>query len=162
MSATLEREVPAVAAAPAGQECLSFRIGREHYAIDILSVQEVRRFEPPTRIAQTHDQALGVLDLRGAIVPIVDLRLRLGVDQPRFDAHTVVIVMKVATQEFGLVVDGVDKVLGLQPEQLRPLPAMSGGVATDLLRAIATVGGRMLLLIDVDKLLHSPALGWRG
>jgi purine-binding chemotaxis protein CheW len=105
---------------------------------------------------------LGVLNLRGVIVPIVDLRLRLGVAQPRFDANTVVIVMKVGTREFGLVVDGVDDVLRLQAEQLRPMPAMSSGVANDLLRAIATVGERMLLLIDVDKLMRSPALGLSG
>lgn len=158
MSAHSANEVRAVATAH-GQECLSFRIGSEHYAIDILSVQEVRRFEPPTRIAQAHEQVLGVLDLRGVIVPIVDLRLRLGVQQPRFDANTVVIVMKVGSREFGLVVDGVDDVLGLQPGQLRPMPAMSSGVAADLLRAIATVGERMLLLIDVDRLMRSPALG---
>ena len=162
MSAHSQQELNAVAAGSAAQACLSFRIGSEHYAIDILSVREVRRFEPPTRIAQAHDQVLGVLDLRGVIVPIVDLRLRLGVAQPCFDANTVVIVMKVGTREFGLVVDGVDDVLGLQPEQLRPMPAMSSGVAADLLRAIATVGERMLLLVDVDKLMRSPALGLRA
>lgn len=159
MSATATLELQAVAQAHGPRECLSFRIGAEDYGIDILQVQEVRSYEAPTRIAQTQPHVLGVLNLRGEIVPVIDMRLQLGLAQANFDDSTVVIVLKVAGRVFGLVVDGVSDVIGLAPEQLRPVPGIGRGIAADLLLAIATLNERMLLLIDIDKLMRNPAFG---
>ena len=119
----------------------------------------MRSYEAPTRIAQTQPHVLGVLNLRGEIVPVIDMRLQLGLAQANFDDSTVVIVLKVAGRVFGLVVDGVSDVIGLAPEQLRPVPGIGRGIAADLLLAIVTLKDRMLLLIDIDKLMRSPAFG---
>ena len=159
MSAITSIEMQAVAQVHAPRECLTFRIGAEDYGIDILQVQEVRSYEAPTRIAQTQPQVLGVLNLRGEIVPVIDMRLQLGLAQANFDDSTVVIVLKVGARVFGLVVDGVSDVIGLSPEQLRPVPGLGCGIAADLLLAIATVKERLLLLVDIDKLMCHPALG---
>lgn len=159
MSATTPREMQAVAQASGPRECLTFRIGAEDYAIDILHVQEVRSYEAPTRIAQTRPHVLGVLNLRGEIVPVIDMRLQLGLANACFDDSTVVVVLKVEQRVFGLVVDGVSDVVGLAPEQLRPVPGIGSGIAAELLLAIATLKDRMLLLIDIDKLMRSPAFG---
>lgn len=162
MSATTPNEMQAVAQVCGPRECLSFRIGAEDYGIDILQVQEVRSYEAPTRIAQTQPQVLGVLNLRGEIVPVIDMRLQLGLAQANFDDSTVVIVLKVGARVFGLVVDGVSDVVGLAPEQLRPVPGLGCGIAADLLLAIATVKERLLLLVDIDKLMCHPALGLKA
>jgi len=159
MSAITPVEMQAVAQVHAPRECLTFRIGAEDYGIDILQVQEVRSYEAPTRIAQTQPQVLGVLNLRGEIVPVIDMRLQLGLAQANFDDSTVVIVLKVGARVFGLVVDGVSDVIGLAPEQLRPVPGLGCGIAADLLLAIATMKERLLLLVDIDKLMCHPALG---
>jgi len=159
MSATTPTEMQAVAQASAPRECLTFRIGAEDYGIDILQVQEVRSYEAPTRIAQTQPHVLGVLNLRGEIVPVIDMRLQLGLAQANFNDSTVVIVLKVGGRAFGLVVDAVSDVVGLTPEQLRPVPGLGRGIAADLLLAIATLNERMLLLIDIGKLMRNPAFG---
>lgn len=162
MSAITPVEMQAIAQVHAPRECLTFRIGAEDYGIDILQVQEVRSYEAPTRIAQTQPQVLGVLNLRGEIVPVIDMRLQLGLAQANFDDSTVVIVLKVGARVFGLVVDGVSDVVGLAPEQLRPVPGLGCGIAADLLLAIATVKERLLLLVDIDKLMRDPALGLKA
>jgi len=162
MSAITPVEMQAVAQVHAPRECLTFRIGAEDYGIDILQVQEVRSYEAPTRIAQTQPQVLGVLNLRGEIVPVIDMRLQLGLAQANFDDSTVVIVLKVGARVFGLVVDGVSDVIGLSPEQLRPVPGLGCGIAADLLLAIATMKERLLLLVDIDKLMRHPALGLKA
>jgi purine-binding chemotaxis protein CheW len=159
MSAINPVEMQAVAQVLGPRECLTFRIGAEDYGIDILQVQEVRSYEAPTRIAQTQPQVLGVLNLRGEIVPVIDMRLQLGLAQANFDDSTVVIVLKVGARVFGLVVDGVSDVVGLSPEQLRPVPGLGCGIAADLLLAIATMKERLLLLVDIDKLMRNPAFG---
>mgnify|MGYP003557753505 CR=1 FL=1 len=162
MSAITPVEMQAVAQVHAPRECLTFRIGAEDYGIDILQVQEVRSYEAPTRIAQTQPQVLGVLNLRGEIVPVIDMRLQLGLAQANFDDSTVVIVLKVGARVFGLVVDGVSDVVGLAPAQLRAVPGLGCGIAADLLLAIATVKERLLLLVDIDKLMCHPALGLKA
>lgn len=159
MSATTPAEMQAVTQARAPRECLTFRIGAEHYGIDILQVQEVRSYEAPTQIAQTQPHVLGVLNLRGEIVPVIDMRVHLGLAQAHFDDSTVVIVLKVGGRVFGMVVDGVSDVVGLAPEQLRPVPGIGSGIAVELLLAIAMVKERLLLLVDIDRLMRNPAFG---
>jgi len=145
------------AVATAALEVLTSRIGAEDYGIDILSVREIRRYEPPTRIANAAAHLLGVMNLRGVIVPIVDLRRRLGL--PAEHGHdTVTVVVDVAGRTVGLVVDAVSDVVALQPEHIRPRPALNGRTDADFIVGLASLdgasGNRLLLLTDLPALLR--------
>ncbi|MDM7457181.1 MAG: chemotaxis protein CheW [Tepidimonas sp.] len=141
-------------------EFLTFRLGGEEYGIDILRVQEIRSFEKPTRIANAPSHVLGVVNLRGVIVPVVDLRIKLGCDTVEYNGLTVVIVLNVKGRVVGAVVDSVSDVLELPREQVRPAPEMaSSTVDTAFITGIASVGERMLILMDIEALLGSPDMG---
>jgi purine-binding chemotaxis protein CheW len=154
--------------APSGlpSEFLSFRLGAEEYGIDILRVQEIRSYEEPTRIANAPHIIRGVVNLRGVIVPVVDLRLMLGCDSAEFNEFTVVIVLNVRGHVIGTVVDSVSDVLALTPSQIRPAPEMGHSVDASAITGIACVSQgetqRMLILTDIEALLGSPALGLIG
>jgi purine-binding chemotaxis protein CheW len=135
------------------REFLAFKLGREEYGIDILRVQEIRSFEQPTRMVNAPDYILGVVNLRGVIVPIIDMRIKFGMDEVRYDSFTVVIVLNIGQQVVGMVVDGVSDVITLAPEQLRPVPEFSGAIDAGSVLAIGSVGERMLILLDIEKAL---------
>lgn len=139
-------------------EFLSFKLGNEEYGVNILRVQEIRSFEKPTALANSPADILGVVNLRGVIVPIIDLRVRLRLAQAAYDEQTVVIIVNVGERVVGLVVDSVSDVLTLQPEQMRPVPALDSGFAAEHLLALGAVDDRMLLLLDIEKYL-TAALG---
>jgi len=141
------------------REFLAFKLGTEEYGIDILRVQEIRSYEKPTRIAGTPECVKGVINLRGVIVPIVDLRIKLRMDSVHYDAFTVVIVLNIGRRVMGMVVDAVSDVITLQGEQLRPPPPFSAGLAGDHLLALAAVDERMLILVDIDKLMSGADIG---
>jgi purine-binding chemotaxis protein CheW len=141
------------------REFLAFRLGAEEYGVDILRVHEIRSYERPTRIAGTPEFVKGVINLRGMIVPIVDLRLKLQLQAAQYDAFTVVIVLQVGARVMGMVVDAVCDVIALQPEQLRPAPALRAGPAGEHLMAIGAADERMLILVDIDKLIGGADLG---
>lgn len=140
-------------------EFLAFKLGGEEYGLDILRVQEIRSYDEPTRIANAPHGVLGVLNLRGVIVPVLDLRLHLNFAQVRYDSNTVVIVLNIGGRVVGIVVDGVSDVIGLTPKQMRPAPDFSARLQTRHVMAIGAVDRRMLILIDIDQLLSDPALG---
>ncbi len=150
------------AAAPA-REVLSFKLGAEEYGIDILRVQEIRGYEAPTRIANAPHFIKGVVNLRGVIVPMVDMRLRFGLNDVRYDDFTVVIVLNVAGRTVGMVVDSVSDVLELPSGQVRPAPEFNGAVDPTFITGIATLklgeADRMLILMDIEALLRSPEMG---
>lgn len=139
-------------------EFLAFKLGSEEYGIDILRVQEIRSYEPPTRIANTPPHLLGVLNLRGLIVPIVDLRLQFALQPAAYDNFTVTIVLGLGSRVVGIVVDAVSDVITLSPEQLRPVPALHSSIDSEHLLAIGAVDDRMLILMDIEKLMTSPAM----
>ena len=139
----------------AGLEYLSFVLGDAQYCIDILKVQEIRRYEAPTRIANTPAFIKGVINLRGNIVPIVDLRVKFGLAEQGHDAQTVVIVLNVAKRTVGVVVDGVSDVIALKPADIKPAPELGGALDTQYLQGLATVGEQMLILIDIERLISS-------
>lgn len=155
---------PAAPGAPVGEarECLSFRLGDEEYGIDILRVQEIRGYEVPTHIVGAPEYVRGVLNLRGTIVPVVDLRLRFGMEA-RFDASTVTVVLNVGGRTVGAVVDSVSDVLQLSPAQIKPAPAFSDDVNTDYINGLGTIdlGGthRMLILMDIERLMGGIEVG---
>ena len=151
---------PAVAA---GGQFLSFRLGAEEYGIDILKVQEIRSYEPPTRIAGVPAFVKGVVNLRGVIVPIVDLRLAFALDEVRYDDLTVVIILNVAQRVVGAVVDAVSDVVELKAEHIRPAPEFSDALgASHILGLGALKSGdveRLLILTDIEKLMTGTAMG---
>ena len=144
--------------APNG-EYLTFRLGAEEYGIDILRVQEIRSYEPPTRIANAPAFLKGVVNLRGVIVPIVDLRLKLGCDSAEYNHFTVVIVLNVRGRVVGAVVDSVSDVLELAGETIRPAPAMNSSIDTGFITGIGSVADRMLILMDIEALMSSNDMG---
>src|SRR5262245_39667839 len=140
-------------------EFLTFRLGTEEYGIDILRVQEIRSYEPPTRIANVPQFVKGVVNLRGVIVPIVDLRMKFGCRSHDYNALTVVIVLNIKGRVVGAVVDSVSDVLELTREHVKPSPEMSGAVDTSHITGIANVGERMLILLDIETLMSSAEMG---
>ena len=144
---------PAADTAAAAQY-LTVNLAHEEYAIDILAVREIRGWTPVTRIPQAPHYVLGVLNLRGAIVPVLDLRLRFGLAREEYGATTVTVVVTVAGRLFGVVVDAVSDVLDVQADQVRPVPDMGTAVDTEYLKGLTSVEERMVLLLDVDKLLQ--------
>jgi len=150
---------PASAAAPRISEFLAFKLGGEEYGIDILRVQEIRSYERPTRIANAPHHILGVVNLRGLIVPIVDLRLKFQLEPVAYDGLTVTIVLGIGPRVVGIVVDAVSDVITLAPEQLRAVPELQSSIESEHLLAIGAVDDRMLILMDIEKLMASPAMG---
>jgi len=142
---------------------LTFRLGHEEYGIDILKVQEIRGYDAVTRVANAPDFLRGVINLRGVIVPIADLRMKLRLGEVRYDDFTVVIVLNVAGRVMGVVVDSVSDVLELRKEQVRAAPECDSLIDADFLIGLGTVGGeqraRMLILLDIEKLMTSPQMG---
>lgn len=141
------------------REFLAFKLGAEEYGIDILRVQEIRSYEEPTRIANAPSFIKGVVNLRGVIVPIVDMRLKFNLEQANYDNFTVVIVLNIGERVVGMVVDAVSDVITLTPDQLRPVPEFNSTIASDHLLAIGAVAERMLILVDIEKLMSSADMG---
>ncbi|HEY0847090.1 MAG TPA: chemotaxis protein CheW [Noviherbaspirillum sp.] len=143
----------------AGQEYLAFKLGKEEYGIDILKVQEIRGYETVTRIANAPEFIKGVVNLRGIIVPIVDMRIKFHLGEPTYDQFTVVIILNIGGRVVGMVVDSVSDVITLSPEQIKPAPEMGTALNTDYLIGLGTIDERMLILVDIDKLMSSAEMG---
>jgi purine-binding chemotaxis protein CheW len=143
----------------AGAEFLSFRLGTEEYGIDILKVQEIRGYDSVTRIANTPEFLKGVINLRGTIVPIIDLRIKFGLGAPVYDEFTVVIILSVASRIVGVVVDSVSDVLTLTDDQMRPAPEFSAALDTQYVVGLGSIDDRMLILVDIEKLIVSRDMG---
>lgn len=139
------------------RQMLTFKLGEELFAVDILRVQEIRGWSEVTRIPRAPSHVLGVLNLRGSIVPIIDLRLRFGLERAEFTALTVIIVLSVptesSTRELGLVVDSVSDVIGMRPEDLRELPDLGNRSNSQVISGIASIDKRMVILLDVGELM---------
>lgn len=140
-------------------EFLAFTLGREEYGIDILKVQEIRGYEAVTRIANAPNFLKGVINLRGIIVPIVDMRIKFNLGVPTYDQLTVVIILNIDGRVVGMVVDSVSDVMTLLPEQVRPAPEMGTTFSGDYLIGLGTLEERMLILVDINKLMSSPEMG---
>ena len=138
----------------AATQYLTVNLADEEYGIDILAVREIRGWSPVTRIPQAPGYVLGVLNLRGAIVPVLDLRLRFGLSREEYTGTTVTVVITVAGRLFGVVVDAVSDVLDVEQNNVRPVPDMGTAVDTEYLKGLTSIGERMVLLLDADKLLQ--------
>jgi purine-binding chemotaxis protein CheW len=142
--------------APARQ-LLTFALGDEVYGVDILRLKEIRGWSPVTRLPHSPPAVLGVLNLRGVVVPIIDLRIRFGLPAADFTPITVIIVLSLRTehgdQEFGIVVDKVMDVVDISPDEVKPTPATAASAAGEVIEGIATVGDQMLILLDAQRLI---------
>ncbi len=140
------------------QEFLTFTLGSEEYAIDILRVQEIRGYDQVTAIANSPAFIKGVINLRGAIVPIVDLRIKFNLPSVTYDPFTVVIILNVLNRIVGIVVDSVSDVLALTPNEIKPAPEFGGSFDTQYLMGLATVEERMLILVNIEQLMSSQEM----
>lgn len=167
MSVTTVEEATAVSSAVdsagAPREVLSFKLGAEEYGIDILKVQEIRGYEPPTRIAHAPHFLKGVVNLRGVIVPIIDLRARFGLDNAEINDFTVVIILNIAGRTVGIVVDAVSDVLEMPPERIQPAPDFNSMIDASYIHGLGSVtmgeAERMLIVMDIERLMSSPDMG---
>ncbi len=154
---------PPVAPASGPRGYLTFHLGDETYCIDILHVQEIRGYSAPTRIAEAPPAIKGVVNLRGTIVPVVELRHAFDIPEPRYDAVTATIVVSVGHRRAGLIVDAVADVVEFLPDQLSPPPPVDGLGASGFITGLATVksedGSALFIVLDVDRMLSIPAIG---
>jgi purine-binding chemotaxis protein CheW len=139
----------------ATRELLTFTLGKESYGIDILKVREIRGYETVTRIANTPDFIKGVINLRGHIVPIVDMRIKLGLGEARYDAGTVVIILDVLGRVVGVVVDSVSDVITIPAAAVKPAPEFGSVLGTQYILGLATLDAHMLIVIDIEGLIGS-------
>jgi purine-binding chemotaxis protein CheW len=140
-------------------EALAFKLGNEEYGIKILKVQEIRGYETVTRIASAPEHVKGVVNLRGTIVPIVDMRIKFKLGEPTYDQFTVVIILNIQDRVVGMVVDSVSDVISLTADQIKPAPDMGGALNTDYLVGLGTVDERMIILVDIDRMMSSEDMG---
>jgi len=135
------------------QQFLSFQLGAEEYGIDILRVQEIRAYEKATRIPNTPAFIKGVINLRGVIVPVIDLRMKFGLETAEYNEVTVVVVLNLASRTIGIVVDKVSDVLALGAGDIRPAPEFTARVDNAFVRGLATLDQRMLIIADIERLM---------
>ena len=137
------------------RELLTFTLGSEEYGIDILKVQEIKGYEAVTTIANAPEFIKGVINLRGIIVPIVDMRIKFNLGSVTYNETTVVIILNVANRVVGMVVDGVSDVTTLNADEIKPAPEFGSGLDTQYLQGLGTVDERMIILVDIEKLMTS-------
>ena len=165
-------ETEALTTEPADAElstqCLTFVLDSEEYAIDILKVQEIKSWTSVTRVPKTPDHMLGVINLRGAIVPVIDLRTRFGLPQVEASNKTAVVIVRVAQADtekvMGLVVDAVSEVYNFSPEQIQSNAAMTGTTETEFVLGLAKLDEKLVIILDLERILGrsdelAPGLG---
>ncbi|MGQ0709266.1 MAG: chemotaxis protein CheW [Rhodoferax sp.] len=152
-------KVDSPALAGAAREYLTFRLGQEEYGIDILKVQEIRGYEPPTRVANAPEFIKGVVNLRGTIVPIIDMRLKFRCAKVEYNTFTVVIILNLRSRIVGIVVDSVSDVMELPPESFRSAPDVESVIDSSAVLGLGSVGERMLILLDIEKLMSATDMG---
>ena len=141
------------------REYLTFRLDQEEYGVEILKVQEIRGYEQPTRIANAPDFIKGVINLRGTIVPIIDMRVRFQCPQIEYNQFTVVIILNLRDRVVGIVVDSVSDVMALPLDAISPAPDIESVIDTGAIVGLGSVGERMLILLDIEKLMGNVDMG---
>lgn len=141
------------------REYLTFRLDQEEYGIDILKVQEIRGYEPPTRIANAPNFIKGVVNLRGTIIPIVDMRLKFNCEKVEYNSFTVVIILSLHNRIVGIVVDSVSDVMKLPADSLKATPDIDSSIGSDAVLGLGSLGDRMLILLDIERLMSGIDMG---
>jgi len=145
--------------ATGAREYLTFRLDQEEYGIDILKVQEIRGYESPTRVAEAPPFIKGVVNLRGTIVPIVDMRLKFNCAKAEYNSFTVVIILNLRQRIVGIVVDSVSDVMELKPETIKAAPEIDSVIDSAAVMGLGSLGDRMLILLDIERLMSAPDMG---
>ncbi len=145
-----EQDIPG---AVSGREVLTFRLGKEEYGIDILTVQELRSYEVATEVANAPACLKGLFNIRGTIVPIIDMRIKFGLGEPVYDAFTVVIILNIGKQVVGIVVDSVSDVMQLSSDQIMPSPSSGTLIEPQFLMGLGTLENRLIVLLDIVGLM---------
>ena len=141
------------------EEFLTFALGSEEYGVDILKVQEIRGYDSPTRLPDAPDYIKGVVNLRGVIVPVIDMRVKFRLAEAAYTAETVMIVLNIADRVVGMVVDRVSDVVRIAAEQMRAVPELGSGIDRQFITGIGTLDERMLILLDIERLMTSTEMG---
>ena len=149
------QEASADAKTGIANEFLTFTLGKEEYGIDILKVQEIRGYDAVTSIANTPEFIKGIINLRGIIVPIVDMRIKFKLGSAEYDQFTVVIILNIANRVVGMVVDGVSDVITLPSSQIKPAPEFGAAMDTQYIVGLGTLDERMIILVDIERLMTS-------
>lgn len=149
----------APAASEGSREYLTFNLGQEEYGIDILKVQEIRGYDAVTKIANSPEFIKGVINMRGIIVPIIDMRVKFNLGQAEYNQFTVVIILNIAGRVVGLVVDGVSDVIAIGSDKISPPPEFGAVMDTDYIEGLATLDERMVILVDIERLMTSSEMG---
>lgn len=157
LSSTTKIETGAASHMP--NEFLAFTLGAEEYGVDIQKVQELRGYDAVTRIANAPPYVKGVVNLRGSIVPIIDMRMKLGLGTPTYDQFTVVVILIIRGTVMGMVVDSVSDVTTLSPDQIRPAPQVGMALESDFLIGLGSIDERLLILVDIDRLMCASEIG---
>lgn len=144
---------PSALISRAAQEYLAFVLGAEHYVIDILRVQEIRGYSHVTHIANAPEHFKGIVNLRGVIVPILDLRIRFGHHAPAYNDQTIVIVLNVLDRVIGVVVDAVSDVVKIRAEDILPPPQLGASAMTEHIVGVASHDEHMLIVLDIERAL---------
>lgn len=158
MSETLTKNMRSEHDVHHDREFLSFVLGEEQYALDIMSVKEIRGYEPVTKIANAPPFIKGVLNLRGDIVPIVDLRIKFNVGTPTYNEFTIVIMLNVSDRIVGIVVDAVSDVITLSDDDIKPPPEFGVAFDTKFLHGLAEVNDAMVIIVNIESLISSESL----
>jgi purine-binding chemotaxis protein CheW len=151
-------DYPETSGIAASGEYLTFTLGQEEYGIDILKVQEIRGYDAVTKIANAPPFIKGVINLRGVIVPIVDLRIKFNLGSLTYDQFTVVIILNIGRRVMGIVVDGVSDVIQLSSDNLRPSPEFGSILDTRYILGLGTVEERMIIVVDIERLMTSQEM----
>ncbi|MEC8080255.1 MAG: chemotaxis protein CheW [Pseudomonadota bacterium] len=141
------------------REFLTFVLGDETYALDIMTVKEIRGYEATTKIANAPDFIKGVINLRGDIVPIIDLRIKFGIGEPTYNEWTIVIMLNIHERIVGIVVDGVSDVMNLEDEEVKPAPEFGVAFDSKYLHGLATLEDHMVIIVDIEALISRDELG---
>jgi len=150
---------PNIAATDDARELLTFRLGQEEYGLNILNVQEIRGYDAVTKIANSPAFLKGVINMRGVIVPIIDMRIRFNLGEATYNEFTVVIILNIGARVIGMVVDAVSDVTSLKAEQVRPAPDFGAVLDTAYIDGLANVDERMIIVIDIEKLMTAEDMG---
>ena len=139
-------------------ELVAFRIGDQEYCVDIMSVREIRGWTPATKLPASPEYVRGVINLRGSVLPIVDLAKRLGFEETAPSARHVIIISQIGSQVVGLLVDAVSDILTVMSEMIQPTPDVASEVANNFIQGVMAMEGRMISLIDLDRILPNEHL----
>jgi len=145
-----------------GSQYLTFRLGEEEYGVEILKVQEIKGYSTITPVPNTPAYRKGVMNRRGTIVPVVDLRAKFGMSETEYTAFTVIIVLTVGTKVVGLIVDGVSDVLNIPKTDIQATPDFGAQVDARFISGMAKAGDKLVVLLDIDRVLGEAALADLG